>query len=120
MNDKYSVHIVWSEEDSAYIASVRELPGCLADGATQEEALAAVRVVIAEWIETAKEVGRDIPPPVSRQDLKSVAQKFRDSLRAHIQSEVDKAVHAVLQNLPQYSPALVGHDSADFWKHCED
>ena len=60
---KYEVIIYWSEEDKAFIAEVPELPGCAADGATHQEALANVEVVIQEWIETAKELGRPIPKP---------------------------------------------------------
>ena len=116
MNDHYSVHLVWSKEDGAYIASVFELPGCLADGATQEDALAAIRVVIAEWIETAKEMGRAIPAPIFHQDLEAAAQQFREKLGAHMQNEVAKAVQAVLRDVPQLGAALVGHDPADFWK----
>lgn len=43
-----------------------ELPGCAADGATHKEALANVEVVIQEWIDTAKELGRTIPKPKGR------------------------------------------------------
>ena len=60
---KYEVIIYWSIEDSAYIAEVPELPGCMADGSTHEEALKNVRIIIEEWIETAKELGRQIPVP---------------------------------------------------------
>lgn len=60
---KYEVIIYWSEEDQAYIAAVPELPGCAADGATYQEALANAETVIQEWIETAKELGRPIPEP---------------------------------------------------------
>jgi len=63
---KYEVIIYWSEEDQAYIAEVPELPGCAADGATHAEALANVEVVIGEWIETAKELGRPVPEPKGR------------------------------------------------------
>jgi predicted RNase H-like HicB family nuclease len=60
---KYEVIIYWSDEDQAFIAEVPELPGCAADGAAYQEALANVEVVIKEWIETAKELGRTIPEP---------------------------------------------------------
>jgi len=59
----YEIIFYWSREEGAMIAEVPELPGCMADGVTYEEALANVRVVIAEWIETAKELGRNIPEP---------------------------------------------------------
>lgn len=62
----YEVIIYWSDEDQAFIAEVPELPGCAADGATYQEALANVEVVMQEWIETAKELGRPIPEPKGR------------------------------------------------------
>lgn len=63
---KYEVILYWSEQDQAFIAEVPELPGCAADGKTYQEALANVEVVIGEWIETAKELGRLIPAPKGR------------------------------------------------------
>ncbi len=61
--DQYEVIIYYSYEDEAYIAEVPELPGCMADGATKYEALKNVDVVVEEWLETAKELGREIPQP---------------------------------------------------------
>jgi len=60
------VIIYWSDEDEAFIAEVPELPGCMADGNSYQEALAKVEVVIQEWIETAQELGRPIPKPKGR------------------------------------------------------
>ena len=64
--NRYEVIIYWSDEDQAFIAEVPELPGCAADGATYQEALANVEVVVQEWIETAKELGRPIPQSKGR------------------------------------------------------
>lgn len=61
MNTKYQLIIYWSEEDSAFIVEVPELAGCIADGQTQSEALTNIQIVIDQWIETAKELSRDIP-----------------------------------------------------------
>ncbi len=61
MISKYEVIIYWSDEDQAFIAEAPELAGCAADGATYQKALANVEVIIQEWIETAKELGRPIP-----------------------------------------------------------
>jgi predicted RNase H-like HicB family nuclease len=63
---KYEIILYWSEEDHAFIAEVLELSGCAADGATRQESLANAEVVIAEWIETARELGRYIPEPKGR------------------------------------------------------
>ncbi len=63
---KYEVIIYWSDEDDAFVAEVPELAGCMADGATYQEALANAEVVIQEWLETARELGRAIPEPKGR------------------------------------------------------
>jgi len=64
--NRYEVIIYWSKEDDAFIAEVPELPGCAEDGATYQEALSNVEVIIKEWVETAKELGRPIPEPKGR------------------------------------------------------
>ncbi len=66
MSSKYEIIIYWSEDDQAFIAEVPELPGCMADGQSYREALSNAEVVIKEWIETAKELGRPIPQPKGR------------------------------------------------------
>ena len=63
---KYEIILYWSEEDQAFIAEVPELPGCAADGASYQEAIANVEVVMQEWIQTAKELGRPIPEAKGR------------------------------------------------------
>ena len=63
---RYEVIIYWSDEDKSFIVEVPELPGCMADGSTYQEALANAEVVIQEWIETAKELGRAVPEPRGR------------------------------------------------------
>ena len=63
---KYEVIIYWSKDDQAYLAEVPELPGCMADGSSYQEALINVEAVIKEWIETARELGREVPEPKGR------------------------------------------------------
>jgi len=63
MYPKYEIILYWSQEDNAVIAEVPELAGCMADGETYEEALQQVGIVIQEWIDTAKALGREIPQP---------------------------------------------------------
>ena len=66
MNSRYEVIIFWSEEDSNFVAEVPELPGCMADGQTYQEAVANIEIAIQEWIDTAKDLGRPIPEPKGR------------------------------------------------------
>jgi predicted RNase H-like HicB family nuclease len=63
---RHEIILYWSREDDAFIAEVPELAGCAADGVTRQEALANVEVEIAEWLETAQELGRSIPQPKGR------------------------------------------------------
>jgi len=66
MQSKYEMIVYWSEEDGAFIVEVPELPGCMADGATHQEAVSNAEIVIEEWIDTAKADGRSIPEPKGR------------------------------------------------------
>ncbi|NET26087.1 type II toxin-antitoxin system HicB family antitoxin [Okeania sp. SIO1I7] len=65
----YEIILYWSQEDQAFIAEVPELPGCIADGETYQEALQNVEIIMQEWIETAQELGREIPTPKIRSIL---------------------------------------------------
>lgn len=66
MTIKYEIIIYWSTEDNAFIAEIPELPGCMADGQTYQEVIANAEISIHEWINTARELGRDIPEPKGR------------------------------------------------------
>jgi len=66
MEHKYEIIIFWSEDDKSYVAEVPELPGCMADGLTYQEALSNAEQTIREWIETASDLGRTIPQPRGR------------------------------------------------------
>jgi predicted RNase H-like HicB family nuclease len=63
---KYEMVIYWSEADAAFVVEVPELPGCMADGISYQEAVANAERIIEEWIDTAKEDGRPIPEPRGR------------------------------------------------------
>jgi predicted RNase H-like HicB family nuclease len=54
---RYELIIYWSKEDQAFLVEVPELPGCMSDGATYEEAVANAQSVIAEALK------RPIPEP---------------------------------------------------------
>ncbi len=63
---RYELIIFWSEEDQRYLVEVPELPGCMADGVTYQEAIKNAEIVISEWIDTAQSAGREIPQPKGR------------------------------------------------------
>lgn len=60
---RYELVIYWSMDDESFVVEVPELPGCMADGKTYDESVKNAEVAINEWIETAKELKREIPEP---------------------------------------------------------
>lgn len=63
---RYELIIYWGKDDDSFVVEVPGLPGCMADGATYQEAVTNAERVIAEWIETAREMGRPVPEPKGR------------------------------------------------------
>ena len=71
MKLEYAVRIERLDESDggSYLAIVPDLPGCMSDGATPEEALRNVQEAITSWIEAAKQWNSEIPepsPPLAR------------------------------------------------------
>ncbi len=60
---KYEIILYWSNADGAFVAEVPELPGCMAHGDTQEDALKHINQAMELWIDTAQESGDPIPEP---------------------------------------------------------
>ncbi len=60
---KYQINMYWSSDDNCYITEVPELPGCMSDGKTPQEAIENTQNIISEWIEIAKTRGQKIPEP---------------------------------------------------------
>ena len=63
---KYETIIYWSEQDRSFVAEVPELAGCMAHGATPEDALKEAQQAITLWLDTAQEFGDPIPTPKGR------------------------------------------------------
>jgi predicted RNase H-like HicB family nuclease len=52
-----------AEDGGGFVALAPDLPGCMSDGETAEEALASIQDAIVSWIDEAKAIGRAIPQP---------------------------------------------------------
>lgn len=63
MKGGYTIILYWSGEDGVYLAEAPDLPGCMADGETYQEALARIEIIMQEWLETARKLNRPIPEP---------------------------------------------------------
>jgi predicted RNase H-like HicB family nuclease len=97
--NNYSIEMIWSPEDGLYLSQVRELPGCVADGSTPEEAFQNIRIVMREWLETATEEGREIPAPITLDVLEQNARIARNALEKQLEERVREVVGQVLQNM---------------------
>lgn len=64
----YCIIMKYSAKENCYIVTVPDLPGCMADGESPNEAYENAKIVIREWIETARADGRPIPEPTFGQD----------------------------------------------------
>ena len=66
MRNRCELVIYWSKDDQCFVVEVPELPGCMADGESYQDAVKNAELVIEEWIATAREHGRRIPEPACR------------------------------------------------------
>jgi antitoxin HicB len=57
------LEILPPEEGGGFLALVPDLPGCMSDGASPEEALVNIQDAIESWIEAANDLGHAIPVP---------------------------------------------------------
>lgn len=98
MND-YKIAFYYSPEDELYIACVPELPGCMADGETIDDAMRNAQTVIAEWIQTAQEEGRVVPKPWTPVRLSKVSVL---ALAKYILEQTGKISTWALEKLAYY------------------
>ena len=80
----------------------------MADGQTQVEALENLKVIIGEWIETAKEDGISIPRPMTVLDIARQQKEANEHLQKHIEEQVKKAVEQVLMPIVQQQQGVSG------------
>lgn len=78
---KYQVVIYWCEEDDVYVADVPELSSCIAEGPTQEAALAAADEAVTAWMDEA--MADDYPIPEPQGHLKVQPKRQGRGARRH-------------------------------------
>lgn len=81
----FTIRPLSKEEGGGYLVEFPDLPGCMADGETVEEAIAESRDALTSWIETCKSEGDEIPQP-------SNAEHYSGQWRLR----VPKSLHAAL------------------------
>ena len=99
--DTYGVIIFWSDDDAAFIASVPELPGCMAHGETRALAIEQIEIAIQNWLDTAREIGREIPsPPKDMADhIKELDQKAEQTIKAGIEKAMPLIVEVLTKEM---------------------
>lgn len=85
LNYEYKVRKLTDKEGSGWFAEIPLLPGCMSDGETVEEAVTNLEDAKRAWLETALELGRDIPEPV-------LAEDFSGQLRIRMPKSLHKAL----------------------------
>jgi antitoxin HicB len=63
MNYPFEVRPLTEEEGGGWLVSFPDLPGCIADGDTVEQALKQAEGALVSWIEGSKELGYPVPDP---------------------------------------------------------
>ncbi len=109
MHLKYEVIIYWSVDDQAFLAEPPELPGCMADCRAHGEALRNLETIMAEWIETARDLGRPVPEPLSRL-LVQTERRVMDQFAARL-SAVERQGLNHLGGTASYSQAGKGSEA---------
>jgi antitoxin HicB len=87
------------EGRSGWIAEVLELPGCVSQGDTPDEAVDHLRDAMAGWISVALEDGREIPTP-RPQD--SYSGRFLVRLPATLHAQLARQADAEGVSLNQF------------------
>lgn len=81
----YDINLKWSDQDNAWIALVPDLPGCMADGETPEEAIAEVRKSIQDWIDESRRIEYPVPaPPPTIENIAKAGELLNKSALARL------------------------------------
>jgi predicted RNase H-like HicB family nuclease len=72
--NRYLTRIYWSDDDEAYVAEAPALPGCVAHGATMQQAAKEMGIAMRLWLGSARKHGDSIPEPdLAREEIERFA-----------------------------------------------
>jgi antitoxin HicB len=80
----FEIRHLSAEEGGGYLISFPDLPGCISDGGTIEEAIKNGIDAVNSWLETAKEFNDPIPEPGSSQASGRFVQRIPKSLHVRL------------------------------------
>ncbi len=96
-----------NDPEAGWFAHVKELPGCMSQADTAEEALASLKEVMPLWFETAIEDGATIPEPRPEEDYSG---KFVVRVPRSLHRELVEAAEADGVSLNQYINVALGKE----------
>ena len=79
----YFAYCLAEDEGGGWLITFPDLPGCMSDGKTPEEAMANGKDAVAAWLQAVKESGREVPRPGELPSGKFIARIPR-SLHARL------------------------------------
>lgn len=92
-----------AEDGGGWIALVPDLPGCMSDGESADEALRNVKDAIEEWKDAAARLGRSVPRPDD-----SLVRSFEADVPEHIRQQAEAYARSLeSRNGKGTDPALV-------------
>jgi antitoxin HicB len=59
--------LIEEDEDGIFVAECPNLPGCVSQGATREEALANIRDAMEGYLASLEKHGEPVPPPIQEE-----------------------------------------------------
>jgi antitoxin HicB len=59
--------VLYPASEGGYVVEIPELPGCLSQGETKEQAMTMIEDAKAAWIDIALQDGRNIPEPITEE-----------------------------------------------------
>jgi antitoxin HicB len=105
LNLKYPITLHKAPE-GGFVAEIEDLPGCLAQGETLEEAYLEIEIALKLWLETTYEDGQDIPLP---RDNRSYSGKFIVRVPKSLHRKLDLLAKREGVSLNQYLVSELSH-----------
>jgi antitoxin HicB len=105
----YTIELV-PDPDGGWFVAVKELPGCMSQGDTEEEALEMIRDAMEGWLAVALEDGMKIPEP---RNLEDYSGKFVVRMPRSLHRELVERATEEETSLNQYINVLLAHAIGD-------
>ncbi|MEY8689117.1 MAG: type II toxin-antitoxin system HicB family antitoxin [Leptothrix sp. (in: b-proteobacteria)] len=103
----HTVSPLSAEDGGGYLITFQDLPGCMSDGETMEEAIANGRDAFASWVSARIDAGQDIPHPSAARLMQSYSGKFIVRVPRSLHARLAQNASAEGVSLNQYVAGLL-------------